>query len=874
MALEPYRYELPISGGAAGATGLGATGLGSVAGLDGVTTLPAYQTPSLGPDGSLWAPGFGQFKAIQQGNSSGGGGGGTDGGGTDGGGTTPPPAPTSYTADQVRQALLHSMRGTGSTGFDLLRDVNTAMNVIFPNGATTVLATDLPTRIGAVTGLPSSVDLAALTTAVTQALSGTATSATAPADTTAARTAATEAAQTTSTPTTTTAPAADGTSATTTQPYQGVTSNSYLPGGGGPSSPSGQETSTGSHLGSVGTGNPMGPDNEPMGPGLAGLGYGLATGQQMSPGYAAASLGAALTGLPGLAVSLAGTLANRAGVVPSLDPHAISGNADNAGDKSGEKAGYTGSFDNPAPPADPAYSGAGDDTGGDKSGEKGGTEASYGGTSDSDASAGMGGADTGGHEGSHGGYGGDMGGGGMDGGGSEAGGGAEGAGDSSGEKNRGGFVAPGDLGSSGLARMGLPPNYAPGGMVNASQLGAPNPPGPDDGTAFLDGGEFVVRASEVPKYLPILKQMNQGVFPPSAPGHADSFPPDSDVDQGDYDYASAIASGASPDPEADMHWPDTFKRPSHPTFSTDSAAHGQNGNQGGQWTNHRAGVWSFKPGATNLQHHGAAGMHEYFRRNNPNDILIEDLPAPPGYAEGGMVGDPMEAPMQNYPLPDPAQRTPQIIEADSTGQGGLGETGASVMPGGPPMAPAMPMGMGGGMPEPDMDDMGGGGWDDDMDDPGMMGAEMAPPAATIDYQQPPTQGGAITPDMVMANLQQMPPDQHAAISMAFADPTVLGAVSTLLGDAFMPVLVAAVSPPAQGQPGMAPPPSGGAVPPGGEMGSFSGGGFVRGGGGHNRPGAPPGVRPDYAPRGREPMPFQPHHRMGLGMTGGRMGMGM
>lgn len=37
----------------------------------------------------------------------------------------------------------------------------------------------------------------------------------------------------------------------------------------------------------------------------------------------------------------------------------------------------------------------------------------------------------------------------------------------------------------------------------------------------------------------------------------------------DYDYRGAFRAGLTPDPIS-AHWPDTFKKPNHPTFSNES----------------------------------------------------------------------------------------------------------------------------------------------------------------------------------------------------------------------------------------------------------------------------------------------------------------
>ena len=55
--------------------------------------------------------------------------------------------------------------------------------------------------------------------------------------------------------------------------------------------------------------------------------------------------------------------------------------------------------------------------------------------------------------------------------------------------------------------------YAKGGMVNMKPQKY-NPPGPDDGLAGLDNGEYVIRKSAVKKYgSNIFEQINAGKIP-------------------------------------------------------------------------------------------------------------------------------------------------------------------------------------------------------------------------------------------------------------------------------------------------------------------------------------------------------------------------
>jgi lysozyme len=87
------------------------------------------------------------------------------------------------------------------------------------------------------------------------------------------------------------------------------------------------------------------------------------------------------------------------------------------------------------------------------------------------------------------------------------------------------------------------------------------------------------------------------------------------------------------------HLTDTFKKPNHPTFSDESIYHGVAGNKGGHWEELPGGetgvsAWSFKPGATNLEHHEPAELRGYFDRVEPGNAV--DLPTP--QAPGGVAG--------------------------------------------------------------------------------------------------------------------------------------------------------------------------------------------------------------------------------------------
>ena len=89
----------------------------------------------------------------------------------------------------------------------------------------------------------------------------------------------------------------------------------------------------------------------------------------------------------------------------------------------------------------------------------------------------------------------------------------------------------------------------------------------------------------------------------------------------DYDYDAWRAAGSPADPVTG-HGPDTYKLPNHMTFSNESIYHGKDGAEGGQWSKNPDGSWTFTAGPTNLQHHSAEELQDYFRRVEPGNKLI------------------------------------------------------------------------------------------------------------------------------------------------------------------------------------------------------------------------------------------------------------
>jgi hypothetical protein len=81
------------------------------------------------------------------------------------------------------------------------------------------------------------------------------------------------------------------------------------------------------------------------------------------------------------------------------------------------------------------------------------------------------------------------------------------------------------------------------------------------------------------------------------------------------------------DPQADAkiakgeHGPDTYKLPSHITFSDESIYHGKNGAEGGHWSGEHEDSWTFTPGKTNLENYTPKEMRDYFKKYEPDNKL-------------------------------------------------------------------------------------------------------------------------------------------------------------------------------------------------------------------------------------------------------------
>lgn len=94
-------------------------------------------------------------------------------------------------------------------------------------------------------------------------------------------------------------------------------------------------------------------------------------------------------------------------------------------------------------------------------------------------------------------------------------------------------------------------------------------------------------------------------------------------DSYDYDMRGAFKNGVGA--AGNGHYPDTYKKPNHPTFSNESQYSGVDGYSGGSWSG-SDGSWAYTPSQTNVQMHGIIGLQNYFDKREPGVTLKNARP--------------------------------------------------------------------------------------------------------------------------------------------------------------------------------------------------------------------------------------------------------
>ena len=87
----------------------------------------------------------------------------------------------------------------------------------------------------------------------------------------------------------------------------------------------------------------------------------------------------------------------------------------------------------------------------------------------------------------------------------------------------------------------------------------------------------------------------------------------------DYDMRGAWLSGAKQ--ASNGHFTDQFKKPNHPTFSTESQYSGKDGFVGGSWEK-IGNKWNYTASPTNLKFHAPSQLNQYFKGVEPDSTLI------------------------------------------------------------------------------------------------------------------------------------------------------------------------------------------------------------------------------------------------------------
>ena len=90
-------------------------------------------------------------------------------------------------------------------------------------------------------------------------------------------------------------------------------------------------------------------------------------------------------------------------------------------------------------------------------------------------------------------------------------------------------------------------------------------------------------------------------------------------DSYDYDMRGAWKSGAAQ--AKNGHYPDTYKKPNHPTFSEESQYADPTKLPGGRWETDPVGRMTFVPSATNLTNLSPNELRAYFQQVEPNIVL-------------------------------------------------------------------------------------------------------------------------------------------------------------------------------------------------------------------------------------------------------------
>lgn len=132
-----------------------------------------------------------------------------------------------------------------------------------------------------------------------------------------------------------------------------------------------------------------------------------------------------------------------------------------------------------------------------------------------------------------------------------------------------------------------------------------------------DSYTTILSADEEPQYEDWLKKLSEKT------GR------DMSADAADYDMQGAFKAGLGQSENG--HFDDRFKKPNHPTFSSDSQYSGKQFT-GGKWEKATAGQWIFKASKDNLKFHPKEELVDYFKRVEPDSTLYVPGESKPAYS--------------------------------------------------------------------------------------------------------------------------------------------------------------------------------------------------------------------------------------------------
>jgi hypothetical protein len=129
-------------------------------------------------------------------------------------------------------------------------------------------------------------------------------------------------------------------------------------------------------------------------------------------------------------------------------------------------------------------------------------------------------------------------------------------------------------------------------------------------TAIEELGPYAPGPTHDKQYNTVLSSSDEGKFKQWVQKQSRSIGRDLSRDTEDYDLRGYwLQNKEAPS----GHFPDTFKKPNHPTFSDESVYHDGKTNIGGHW-----GEGTFTPGKTNLRQYGEKGLRDYFTKHEPD----------------------------------------------------------------------------------------------------------------------------------------------------------------------------------------------------------------------------------------------------------------